>query len=115
MNVRLKSDIWVQALLRRVNSAAVSAYVMKKGDRDGGIILVKVSHLDGMACLYLPEVSYEQEAMGERIYRQIGPLPEADVETRIGKRLSSDPDLWIVEIEDKQGRHFLTETIITDQ
>jgi hypothetical protein len=35
------------------------------------------------------------------------PLPEADVEAYLARQLRFDPDLWIVEVEDRGGRPFL--------
>ena len=107
----LKTEIWVQALIRRAEVAGAAAFVARRGDRDGGAVLVKVARLDGRARLYAPAMDGE----GERLWLDLsaGPLgeAEADIDTQIAKRAATDPDLWVVEIEDRQGRAFLTERI----
>src|SRR5512147_1429975 len=107
----LKTEIWVSALIRRATIAGAFAGVTRKGDPDGGAVLVKVATLDGRARLYAPARAGE----GERIWLDLsaGSLGERepDVDAYARKRADSDPDLWVVEIEDKHGRTFLEEPI----
>ena len=88
-----------------------AAGITRKGDPDGGAVLVKVATLDGRARLYAPARAGE----GDRIWLDLsaGVLgdAEADVDAYARKRADTDPDLWVVEIEDKQGRHFLDEPV----
>ncbi|WP_421792280.1 DUF1491 family protein [Hyphobacterium sp.] len=84
--------------------------VLRSGDKDAGAILLRVSRLDGTADFYVPARDME----GQRIWTQ--PLGNAPVdEARIGqyceRRIEDDPDLWVVELEDREGRHFLTEPV----
>ena len=118
MTPQLKTEIWVSALIRRAQVGGASAFVMQKGDPDAGIVLVKICTLDGKAFACFPERDYSPEpedspeledSRGARIWRLTQRLPEREIETRIKKRAAGDPDVWIVEIEDKQGRSFLTE------
>jgi len=109
--MELKTEFWVQALVRRAQVGGAFATVARRGDRDGGAVLVKVSRLDGTARLFSPSI----RGSGERVWLDLstGALgdrePEIDAFAR--KRLDQDPDLWVVEIEDRQGRTFLTEPI----
>ncbi len=103
----LKPSIWVYALIRRAQGEAAYATLARKGDGDAGAVLVKVCTLDGNAVLYRPI----RNLNGERVWLPKGPLPEREIDLMIGKRVQTDPDLWVVEIEDKQGRHFLTENV----
>jgi hypothetical protein len=107
----LKTEFWAGALIRRAGSAGAFAGVVRKGDKDGGAVLVKVSKLDGTARLYGPA----RDGAGERIWLDLsaGRLgeAEADVDAYARKRTEDDPDLWVIEIEDRQGRHFLTEPV----
>ncbi len=107
MIIAIKPSIWAYALIRRAEVAGAYALLARKGDGDAGAVLVKVCTLDGQAVLYRPIRNMD----GERIWLPKGPLPERDIDMYIGKRVSTDPDLWVVEIEDKQGRHFLTEIV----
>jgi hypothetical protein len=111
--IELKTEIWVQALLRRVAVGGAFAAVARKGDPDGGAVLVKVATMDRRARLYTPARAGE----GERIWLDLsaGSLgdAEADVDAYARKRADSDPDIWVVEIEDRHGRNFLDEPIDT--
>lgn len=107
----LKTEIWVQALIRRAEVAGAFATVARRGDSDGGATLVKVSTLDGRARLYVPA----RDGEGERIWLDLSAgslgVEERAVDEYARKRVAQDPDLWIVEIEDRAGRTFLTEPI----
>lgn len=107
----LKTEIWVQALIRAAQVGGAFATVSRRGDRDAGAVLIKVSTLDGRARLYAPA----QDGDGQRVWLDLsaGKLGdgEADVEAYARRRSDSDPDIWLVEIEDRHGRSFLTEPI----
>jgi hypothetical protein len=110
MAPELKTEIWASALIRTAAAAGAYAAVARKGDPDAGAVLVKVATLDGRARLYAP--ARDGEA---RIWLDLsaGPLgdDERNVDAYARKRAETDPDLWVVEIEDKKGRHFLQERV----
>lgn len=103
----LKTSIWAPALIRRAEVGGAYASVVHKGDPDAGAALIKVRLLDGTATLYRPMQTMD----GNRIWLPQGPLSESEIDTSISQRLATDPDLWVVEIEDRKGRHFLTEDV----
>lgn len=107
----LKTDIWAAALIRRAQVAGASAFVGRKGDPDAGAVLVKVATLNGKARLYAPALGGD----GERVFLDLsaGQLgnEEQAVDAYARKRAAGDPDLWVIEIEDRAGRHFLTEPV----
>ncbi len=109
--MELRTDIWAAALLRRAQAHGASAVIARKGDAHAGAVLVKVSTLDGRARLFAPA----RDGAGEKIWLDLSSGPLGDSETQIeavcAKRAAGDPDLWIVDIEDRQGRHFLTEPV----
>src|ERR1700739_227495 len=81
------------------------------GGRGAGAVLVKGALLDGNAMLYAPapQTVYDDSRPIERIFAATSPqpVPEASVEERLAKEVRFDPDAWIVETEDRVGRHFL--------
>lgn len=107
----IKTAFWAAALVRRAELAGASAVIARKGDPDGGAVLVKVSTLDGRARLYAPA----RNPQGERVWLDLssGPLgvEERAVDEHAFRRAERDPDLWIIDIEDRAGRHFLTEPV----
>lgn len=101
---RLKAGVWVSAQVRLCGSLSLPVYVVRKGDPDAGTILIKrVFGVGG--CEVLAQVRQPDGSLGWT--RATGPIPvaEAEAETYIGRQLKFDPDIWVVEIEDPQGRY----------
>jgi hypothetical protein len=109
--VELKTEFWVSALIRRAQIAGVFAAVARKGDPDAGAVLVKVATLDGRARLYAPARAGGEERVWLDLSAGALGENEPNVDAYARRRADTDPDLWVVEIEDKQGRTFLTERI----
>jgi hypothetical protein len=105
---RLRSDFWVSAYLRRCGVEGVEAALRKRGSAEAGSIFVKVDHLDGTASLYGPAPQSFVEDSAERLFAPIlQDVTPLDVEERMTKELRFDSDLWLVEVDDRQRRHFL--------
>lgn len=106
---RVKTEIRVSAQMRRAQSAGAFATVVRRGDPDAGAVAVKLFISAGNIRLYIQS----RDLDGNQIWRE--PFEnnpqEDDIESKIDARLekeaSIDPDLWIIEIEDRQGRAFL--------
>jgi hypothetical protein len=109
--VRLKSAIWVAAYVRRCHLEGAFAVVRRRGAEEAGAIFVKIAKLDGTAALFspAPQSTFDEARPGDRRFVSVvdGFVPEADIEKRLTSELKFDPDLWIVEVEDRAGRHFL--------
>ena len=109
--MRLKSSIWVAAYLRRCQTEGIFGAVRRRGADEAGAVFVKVGLLDGNAVLYVPapQTVYDDSRPIERIFMPTSPQPmlEQSVEERLVKEIRFDPDAWIVETEDRAGRHFL--------
>ncbi len=105
----LSTDIWVSALIRRAEAGGAFATVVRKGDARAGAVLVKVLNRgDGRARLYAEATRMD----GERVWMQPARSEEeAELDRYIERAARIDPDVWVVEIEDREGRHFLTEPV----
>jgi len=105
---RLKTKIWVAALIRRAELSGASAFVAHKGEPDSGAVIVKVSFLNGTARVW--SSTYGREGQ-RRWMRATGgdAVSDSDAEAYVARARSRDEDLWVVEIEDREGRDFLTE------
>ncbi|MBQ2261733.1 MAG: DUF1491 family protein [Loktanella sp.] len=104
--MRLTADIWVSAYLTRLRLAAIPAFVVSRGDATAGAVMVKLNTLDGRACCY--QRSFDLTT-GERQWVVLAEGDEPEVDQSIRRQSGFDPDLWVIEVEDRQGRHLLDE------
>jgi len=103
---RLTSDLWVQAYLTRLRLVDIPAFVVAKGDATAGAVLVKLNPLDGSAQVFQRSLDL---MTGARAWVVLAEGSEADVDASIARQRGFDPDLWVIEVEDRQGRHLLDE------
>lgn len=108
---RLATDIWVGAYLTRLRLADIPAFVLAKGDPTAGAVLVKLNTLDGKATLY--QRSFDLMT-GERAWVALADGEEAVVDASVARQRSFDRDLWVIEVEDRAGRHLLDEPGLSD-
>ena len=104
--MRLTADIWVSAYLTRLRLIEIPAFVVARGDATAGAVLIKLNTLNGQACCY--QRSFDLMT-GDRKWVVLTEGAEPDVDASVTKQRSFDPDLWVIEVEDKQGRHLLDE------
>jgi hypothetical protein len=101
---RLPTELWLGAHLRLCSAAGIPATVARRGAAHGGSVLLKLNQLesgcrvltqardiDGKLC-WLP-------ALGGRL------VPEPEADAYVARAVDRDPDLWVIEIEDRGGRH----------
>ena len=116
--MRLKSGIWVAAYLRRCNLEGAFAAVRRRGADEAGAVFIKISRLDGTATLYGPaaQSTFDEAQAADRVFTAMlggdKPVPESDIEARLVHEIRFDPDVWIVEIEDRAGRNFLDGNVV---
>ena len=105
----LATDLWAGALIRRAELSGAFAVVARKGDARAGAVLVKVlNRSDRTARLYAEATRMD----GERVWMQpAATTDEVELDRYIERAVRIDPDIWVVEIEDREGRHFLTEAV----
>lgn len=107
---RVTARFWVDAYLTRLRLYDIPAFVVAHGDDTGGAILVKLSTLDGQAQLF--QRSFDLTT-GARVWAELVQGAEATVDEAISRQRSFDPDLWVIEVEDREGRHLLDEEGLT--
>jgi len=103
---RLTADLWVSAYLARLRLVNIPAFVTSKGDATAGAVLVKLNTLDGTAVAY--QRSFDLMT-GDRRWIELAVGVESDVDAALARQGQFDPDLWVIEVEDRQGRHLLDE------
>ena len=105
---RLTAAFWVQAYLRRLALENIPAYILAHGDDTAGAVLVKLATLDGQARLF--QRGFDLQT-GDRVWQQFEQGTEEQIDTTLQRQLGFDPDLWVIELEDHAGRHFLDDYV----
>lgn len=110
MAARLRSDFWIAALRRRAEAAGAFISVARRGAEEAGAIFVLVDRLDGSFDLYgpAPQSVFDDDAVSDRMFSILSRgLTETQAHLRMEQELRFDPDLWQVDIEDREGRAFV--------
>jgi len=113
--MRLKAGIWVKAYIRRCQTEGVPAVVVRHGDDDAGSIFIRINRLDGTSRIFGPAPAGLDEM---KLDRQLMPaldgrfVTDADADEYLRRQSSFDPDLWIIEVEVRDGRHFLGDWLL---
>lgn len=111
--MRLKSKIYVQALVRRAETQGAAAFVVRSGAEEAGAVYIKINRLDGSCDVLSPSQRIGRDGDIERSWTRplAGKIGEDDAAEYFARQLKFDPDIWIVEIEDREGRAFVDEPI----
>jgi hypothetical protein len=108
--MRLRADIWVAAFIRRCATEGAYAVLRRRGAAEAGAIFVKIDRLDGFAAVFGPapqsEMALGQDRAFARLHR-LDWIEPGEAEQKLARQIEYDTDLWIVEVEDRQGRSFL--------
>ena len=108
--MRVTSALWVGAYVRRCHQAGAIATVARRGAEEAGAILVIVDWLDRTADLYTPapQSFFGEDHPSERLFQRVlTRATAAEIAEHVAGETRFDPDLWLVEVEDKAGRCFL--------
>lgn len=100
---RIPTHIWVDAELRRLSGEGIGVYVSAKGDLAGGMVLQKISDMAGQCRLLVQQ----RDLLGRLVWinaLQDDVIEEREADAYIQRAIDRDPDLWVVEIEDRQMR-----------
>ncbi|WP_135500931.1 DUF1491 family protein [Roseovarius aestuariivivens] len=103
---RLTAQFWVQAYLARLRVRDIPAFVTSHGDDTAGAVLVKLNTLDGRAQLFQRSFDVMRDM---RHWITLAEGQESEVDAAVARQRGFDPDLWVIEVEDRQGRHLLDE------
>ena len=110
MQPRIKTAIQIKAIIRRAEVAGAQAFLIRRGQEDAGALFLKISRLDGTLTI----LNQARRGDGELIWtKPLGDnIDESSASQYLEKQLRFDPDLWILEIEDREGRAFVDEPIV---
>lgn len=108
--MRVTSAFWVAAYVRRCHGQGAFAVVVRRGAEEAGAITVTVDRLDGTSDLYVPapQSVFDAAQPEERLFLRVLERAGADdISVRLASERKFDSDIWIVTVEDRDGRSFL--------
>ena len=97
--------------MRRAEAEGAQAYLLRRGAEEAGAVFLKVNRLDGG---FVVLARAREGAEGRLVWtRPLGErTDEAKATDYFARQIKFDPDIWIVEIEDRAGRAFVDEPIV---
>ncbi len=113
--MRVKSELWVQAYIRRCQSKGLFAVLVRRGQADAGAIYIQINLLNGTCHLFGPAPTGFDDADRGRRWMPVfpdGPVPEREAAAHLAQEASFDPDFWAVEVENPSGGHELDDRVV---
>jgi len=103
--MRVTTDFWMSALLRRVFSGGGFAAIVKRGSPEAGAVFVILRDRMGGTELFgpAPQTSYDSAKPDERRFTRLQVKDEPELHARLEREKRFDPDIWVAEIEPGQG------------
>ncbi|MEQ8823673.1 MAG: DUF1491 family protein [Filomicrobium sp.] len=111
--MRINADLWVMSYVRRLNSDGAPAFVVKRGDEHSGSIFIRINALDGTSDLYGPAAAGITQVATERCWTLRKSGDDQTIDEILAREAEYDPDIWLIEVEDRQRRHFLDQGLIS--
>ncbi len=108
---RLKSELRVQAWLRRAGGLGLMAAVVRKGEPESGTVILKINRHAAGCEVYSPATDPNGASAWLRAFPK-GPASEVEADAYLQRQTKYDPDLWVLEIEDPKGLFVLEEPIL---
>lgn len=115
--MRIRAHIWIGAYIRRLGMESISAVVARRGDADAGAIYIKIATLDGEARVLRPAIAGWDSAATDRSWSIAfngESVEERKADEFLARQAEFDSDMWVIEIEDRRGRHGLDDAIIPE-
>lgn len=106
VETRIPTHLWVEAEIRRLSTLGIGVYVVTRGDKSGGMVLQKISNLEGQCRL----LGQQRDLLGHLVWinaLQDDLIDESEADAYIRRAMERDPDLWVVEIEDRSLKESL--------
>ena len=104
MDDRLPAELWIKAHIKRCIVDGIPATVVHRGEKNSGMLVLKINQLD-QGVKVLSQTRDMDGAIAWMPALGGGLVPEADADAYIERTVKRDPDVWVVEIEDREGRH----------
>jgi len=111
MVMGLNTGLWVMAQVRICDRNYIPAAIVRRGDSDAGTVLLKLNRFEAGVTVYTQASSTGEEPLWSR---GTGPTPvsEAEADAYIARQVKYDPDVWVLEIEDRRGQYKLDGKVV---
>lgn len=103
-DARIPTHLWIGAVIRRCSVAGVPAVVVRSGERMGGTVMVKI-YQAGIGSRLMAQTRDLDGRIGWYRAHKDETLPEPEANALIQRAIGRDPDLWVVEVESRDGRN----------
>ncbi len=103
-DTRLPAALWVEAHLRRLSNAGIPYYIVNTGAYAAGTVTLKINGLEN-GCRVLIQQRDIEGKLGWANAMKEETVTEAKADDYIRRAVSRDPDVWVIEIEDRQRRN----------
>ena len=101
---RLPAELWIKAHIRRCMADGIPAVVVHRGEKNSGVLILKINQFEAGVKVLSQTRDIEgaiawMPALGGEL------VAEADADAYIERAVKRDPDVWVVEIETRDGTH----------
>ena len=100
---RLPTELWVRAHVRRYSMQGIPVAITRRGDQHRGAVILKINCLEN-GCTVLTQTSDLDGNIAWLAAFEGRLVEESEVDAYIERQITRDSDLWVVEVEDRQGR-----------
>lgn len=95
---RMPTHLWVEAKIRELSSQCIGVYVIQKGERNNGTVLLKISNMKGQCKLLVQQRNLDGDlewvnALSTEV------IEEVKADEYVKRSISRDPDQWVIEVE----------------
>lgn len=97
---RLPVHLWIDAQLSPLNARGIYYYIHQRGEKNTGTILLKLNGLDGQCRLLTQQRDLDGHLGWMSACREEN-IEEPKADEYIKRAILRDPDLWVIEIEDR--------------
>ena len=107
--VRVTSEFWVSALKKKLELKAIPIFVIQKGDKQAGAIIIRVSDMIGNSKIFVQVPSH----FNDRRWVQLADGRDVEIEEIVNREKKFDKDAWILEVEELKGINFIDEFLLS--
>ncbi len=102
---RIPTGLIVEGQLRRLSGESIPAYVVNRGAYAAGLIVVKINTIEEGCMVLVQQRDLDGELGWMSALGGENTVVESEADAYIARAIDRDPDLWVIEVEDRQRRN----------